>query len=196
MRMQVEPRPLTRFAMQMDPHLRVCPVPCGLRRDSTDGLSPCLALPRCAVLVPPLGRCCSGLLGVSSSLLQGIQRIMCVVSYHIVARSMGSSASASVLLSVVTSSLAGVVNQQAAPYLYVTVILRLATTPVEHPRSALRALCTSPRRTTTASNNNQILDGKVIYCCCPAFSRCPALLESRTLNGPPVPVLLPISRYS
>jgi hypothetical protein len=38
-----------------------------------------LALPRRAALVPPLGMCCSGLLDVSSSLLQGIQRIMCIV---------------------------------------------------------------------------------------------------------------------
>ena len=68
-------------------------------------------------------------MGVSSSLFQGIQRIMCVVSYHIVVRPIGSSALASVLLSVVTSFLAGGVGSvylQAAPDLNVAAIRLLA----------------------------------------------------------------------
>lgn len=68
-------------------------------------------------------------MGVSSSLFQGIQRIMCVVSYRIVVRPIGSSALASVLLSVVTSFLAGGVGSvylQAAPDLNVAAIRLLA----------------------------------------------------------------------
>ena len=68
-------------------------------------------------------------MGVSSSLFQGIQRIMCVVSYRIVVRLIGFSALASVLLSVVTSFLAGGVGSvylQAAPDLNVAAIRLLA----------------------------------------------------------------------